>query len=563
MPKISITLACSLLVNGCAVDPRTGQPSFKETFSSDDPCANNARNIGVVAGTVLGAVIGHQLDKNSGKFIGAGLGGLLGGFIGADMDQRRCALAKVAKQYQLDMSFAMVDGEGKVIDDAALRNHRNADEVKKTAIGSIVSIRDQSEGGHFEANSAKLTVRAQEYFSAIAQSYNNNKIAQGIADKKNREDYIRQSAQRKLLLVGHTDDTGSSKLNADLSEQRAKAVSKFLSEQGLSKNAIYFQGAGESYPIAANDTEIGRAQNRRVEIIELADDTNLQKFLEARKPKYEYYRTVEILPNKVATAPQITKTTQITKAQKPTKPAMVTGSPVDVVSAAAATARQPKAVATPKPAIETASTKAISNSVSSKSSNLSMIDFGGTPLSQSIAVANVGKLEQNKSWFSIISPAYANEPAVLRDCTQDRPRATGAVKALGDGKAYQTNEHVPGLYGKTWTDQVNGHRVIINKIAVLKNDATLARLPEFKVYSNYNPSVNRNPTPNVSITPEVNTYLGSNGVLYRMFLNGNAGLSCVDILFNSEGVTAAKAGKLLYAHDGKTYVADFQPTIVQ
>lgn len=551
LPKITVALACSMLVNGCAVDPRTGQPSFKETFDSDDPCANNARNIGIVAGTVLGAVVGHQMDKNSGKFIGAGLGGLVGGFIGADMDQRRCALAKVAKQYQLDMSFAMVDGEGRVIDDAALKNSRNADEVKKAAIGSVVSIRDQ--GGHFEANSDKLTSRAQEYFGAIAQSYNDDKIADGIANKKTRQDYLRQSAQRKLLLVGHTDDSGSSRLNADLSERRAKAVSRFLEGQGISKNSIYFQGAGESYPMADNSTEVGRAQNRRVEIIELASDTNLQKYLEARKPKYEYYREVEALPNKVATARQITKVSEASK------PATTTRLPAHVDSTGSAAASRPKAAAIRESATNTAATKA----AASRASSMPTIDFGGAPLVQSTAFANVGKVEQKKSWFSIISPAYANEPAVLRDCTQDRPRATGAVKALSDGKAYRTNEHFPGLYGKTWTDQVNGHRIVVNKVAVLKNDATLSRLPEFKVYANYNPSVKRNPAPTVSVTPEVNTYLGSNGVLYRMFLNGNAGMSCVDILFNSEGVTAATAGKLLYALDGKIYVADFKPTIVQ
>lgn len=555
IPKISIALGCSLLVNGCAVDPRTRQPSFKETFNSDDPCANNARNIGIVAGTVLGAVLGHQMDKNSGKFIGAGLGGLVGGFIGADMDQRRCALAQVAKQYQLDMSFAMVDGEGQVIDDAALKNSRNAAEVKKTAIGSIVSIRDQAAaGGHFETNSDKLTPRAQEYFGAIAQSYNNDKIAQGIADQKTRQDYIRQSVQRKLLLVGHTDDAGSSRLNADLSERRAKAVAQFLAGQGLPRNAIYFQGAGESYPMADNDTEAGRAQNRRVEIIELANDTNLQKYLEARKPKYEYYRGVEALPGKAAAAVQNTKIAQASK------PATATGLPAQVESTGTSVASQSKAVAARESASNAVSAKV---APSRASSNVPMIDFGGAPLTQSTAFANIGKIEQKKSWFSIISPAYANEPAVLRDCTQDRPRATGAVKALSDGKAYQTNEHFPGLYGKTWTDRVNGHQIVVNKIAVLRNDATVTRLPEFKVYENYNPAVKRNATPNVSVTPEVNAYLGSNGVLYRMFLNGNAGVSCVDILFNSAGVTAAKAGKLLYAHDGKTYVADFKPTIAQ
>ncbi|MFN1222381.1 hypothetical protein, partial [Enterococcus faecium] len=74
---------------------------------------------------------------------------------------------------------------------------------------------------------------------------------------------------------------------------------------------------------------------------------------------------------------------------------------------------------------------------------------------------------------------------VLADCTRDRPRAANGVKSLADGKAYRTSEHIPGLYGKTWTEQVTAHPVVINRIAVLAGDGTLANLPEFKFYKTY------------------------------------------------------------------------------
>jgi outer membrane protein OmpA-like peptidoglycan-associated protein len=486
------------------------------------------------------------MDHRSGKFVGAGIGGLVGGLIGADMDKRRCELAKVAKQYNLDMSFATVDSQGAIVEDAALNTSPNAEDIKKTAIGSIVSIQDHTpEGGHFEPGSDKLTIRAQQYFAAIADSYNARKTAEGIADKKVREDYIRQIASRKLLLVGHTDDTGSSRFNAELSERRAKAVAKFLSEHGISLDSLYFQGAGESYPIADNSTEEGRARNRRVEFVELSDDANLRKYLNARKPKYEYYRPADTGSQRDMAAVSVPSGTASEKTAS-----TIIASNKRHAKAHAASRSAPSAVATASPAAKT-------------SGKTRFIDFGGQPLGQAVAVANVGRVEAHKSWFSLVSPAYADEPAVLHDCSQDRPRVSGAVKALRDGKQYETSEYLPGLYGKTWTDNVNGHQVIINKISVLRDDAAVARLPEFKVYANYNPSVNRNPVPTISTTPEVNTYRGSNGVLYRMFIEGNSGLKCVDILFADNGASAAKAGKLIYLHNNQPYVADFRPTRIQ
>ena len=67
--------------------------------------------------------------------------------------------------------------------------------------------------------------------------------------------------------------------------------------------------------------------------------------------------------------------------------------------------------------------------------------------------------------------------------------------------------------------------------------------------------------PDLTMKPDVNTYLGSNGVLYRMFINGQAGMECVDVVFANDGGTSAKAGKLIYTHAAKPYVADFKPKI--
>lgn len=587
--KVVLAVALCFLANGCAVDPKTGQPSFKQTFDNDDPCSNNARNTGIALGALAGSVIGHQLDRRSGKYAGAITGALIGGLIGADMDMRRCELSKVAKQYNLDITFATVDSQGATLDDAALKGSRQADEIKKNAIGSVVAVRNNAtDGGHFESGSDRLTPRAQEYFAAIAQSYNARRAAERITDPQEKENYARHIANRKLLLVGHTDDTGSSRLNADLSERRARAVAKFLNQQGIALDSLYFQGAGESYPIAENGTEAGRLQNRRVEFVEIADEANLRKYLEARKPRYEYYRPAErTTAQEVVLAPPSARSSDrkaAAKADTARAPASATatnGAATAATKTAPEKAREPKAASareTPQaatgksagsaaPPSTSTSTSALpaqsSASAANDSNRQPQIDFGGTRVTRDIAALDVGKVEQKKSWFSIISPAYANEPAILSDCTQDRPRISGSVKALRDGKQFDTSEHLPGLYGKTWTDKVNGHQIVVNKIAVLRNDAAIAQLPEFKVYANYKPEISRNPAPDLVVTPEVNTYLGSNGVLYRMFIKGKAGLQCADVLFSGEGGAAAKAGKLMYTHDRQTYVADFKPSRIQ
>ncbi|MCB9233760.1 MAG: OmpA family protein [Bacteroidia bacterium] len=69
-----------------------------------------------------------------------------------------------------------------------------------------------------------------------------------------------------IELAGHTDNVGSDDYNQKLSENRAAAVKKYLTDKGIAPERIQSVGYGESRPVAANDTEPGRAQNRRTEV---------------------------------------------------------------------------------------------------------------------------------------------------------------------------------------------------------------------------------------------------------------------------------------------------------
>jgi outer membrane protein OmpA-like peptidoglycan-associated protein len=69
-----------------------------------------------------------------------------------------------------------------------------------------------------------------------------------------------------IEIAGHTDSSGSDSYNQQLSQRRAQAVATYLASQGVKNERLMTVGAGESYPIASNDTEQGRAANRRVEL---------------------------------------------------------------------------------------------------------------------------------------------------------------------------------------------------------------------------------------------------------------------------------------------------------
>ncbi len=69
-----------------------------------------------------------------------------------------------------------------------------------------------------------------------------------------------------VIVEGHTDSKGSDSYNEKLSERRASAVRDYLVKRGLPADRIKTEGFGESKPVASNDTDDGRAQNRRVEL---------------------------------------------------------------------------------------------------------------------------------------------------------------------------------------------------------------------------------------------------------------------------------------------------------
>ncbi|MCO6501115.1 MAG: PD40 domain-containing protein [Vicingus serpentipes] len=78
-------------------------------------------------------------------------------------------------------------------------------------------------------------------------------------------DFLKKNPTVAIELGGHTDNVGNSKLNQVLSDNRAKAVYDYLVEKSIAKDRLSTKGYGDTQPIASNDTEDGRAENRRTE----------------------------------------------------------------------------------------------------------------------------------------------------------------------------------------------------------------------------------------------------------------------------------------------------------
>lgn len=99
----------------------------------------------------------------------------------------------------------------------------------------------------FAHNSAQLSTRFQSELDRIAQQ-------------------LRALPGRVFTVEGHTDSVGEEDYNQRLSEERARAVQRYLISRGIESNRIIITGAGELRPVAPNDNSSGRARNRRVEI---------------------------------------------------------------------------------------------------------------------------------------------------------------------------------------------------------------------------------------------------------------------------------------------------------
>nr|WP_315824427.1 OmpA family protein [Paraflavitalea speifideiaquila] len=83
---------------------------------------------------------------------------------------------------------------------------------------------------------------------------------------------LKENPDTDIEVQGHTDSKGADAYNMGLSERRASSVASYLRNRGVSASRVTTKGYGETAPVASNDTEEGRAQNRRVNFLITAND---------------------------------------------------------------------------------------------------------------------------------------------------------------------------------------------------------------------------------------------------------------------------------------------------
>lgn len=561
-----VVAMCSQSTLARSQDYNAGQPS------GSDPCASNtSQAVGAVAGALLGAFLGNKVGKGNGRAlatVAGAVGGLaLGKYIGSEMDRRKCEVSKIAKQNNLnivitdirtgDANGQPVAGEERAGLSIAIQDRPAAVSLTDAAGGDVLG--NAASSSQFQTGSDVLNTDAAQYFRDIALTYAKafNGAMQGNATLE-EADAARRLRDKRIFVLGHTDDTGSSRLNADLSESRARAVARILSDAGVPMSQIYFQGSGETQPIADNRTPEGRALNRRVEIVDLADEQAFQRYLSNRAANVGFYRIaaapasvpVEEIHPRVDELRTMEPAPRAPRAVKAARPAVQQAAgPAAATVATRTAASRPAMPAAPAPAAVHPRAQAPA------------IDFGGSAALAQAAPIDIGKPVAAKASWSLISAAHADDLPMARACTDDHPRIANPVRELAGDRAYQTSEYIPGLYSTSWVDQVNGNLVALTKVAVLRDGAAPVGKPTVLVYkAGPDGKPNTQGKPAFKTEAYVNAYQGQNGLLYRVFVNGP--IKCLDIVMRP-GQAVSADSNLYYQAGSTVMVKTFQPKLAR
>ncbi|MBB3330555.1 OOP family OmpA-OmpF porin [Halomonas campaniensis] len=103
--------------------------------------------------------------------------------------------------------------------------------------------------------------------SDVTFAFDSSELRPGAAAELNQvANTLRNNPEVRVIIAGHTDSVGSNEYNQGLSQRRADSVRDYLVSQGVANGRMRTVGYGEERPVATNETDEGRAMNRRVEI---------------------------------------------------------------------------------------------------------------------------------------------------------------------------------------------------------------------------------------------------------------------------------------------------------
>ena len=200
-------VASGLALSGCATDPNTGQQRLNKTA------------IGTLAGAAGGAAI-SKATGGSKTVRDAAIGSSLGNGFGYYME-------------------------------------RQANHLEHQMAGTGVTVTPNPNGNIDLVMPGNITFAFDDATLNSSFKPTLNKLASTMSEYN----------QNTVTIAGHTDSKGSASYNQGLSRDRAYAVANYLTARGVSSNRINVVAYGESRPIADNNSDSGRQQNRRVELV--------------------------------------------------------------------------------------------------------------------------------------------------------------------------------------------------------------------------------------------------------------------------------------------------------
>lgn len=207
-----VALGAVLTMSACTtLDPYTREERVAR--------AQRQAVIGAAAGAVAGLITGDSsMERKKRALVGAGLGALAGAGVGTYMDRQAARLRQ-----ELDRTGVSVTRVG--------------DNITLNMPGNIT----------FATDSADLNAGFYEVLNSVTTVLN-------------------EFNQTVIEIAGHTDSTGTDAYNQQLSQRRADSVAAYLRTRNVLPDRMITVGAGESRPVATNDTPEGRQLNRRVEL---------------------------------------------------------------------------------------------------------------------------------------------------------------------------------------------------------------------------------------------------------------------------------------------------------
>jgi OOP family OmpA-OmpF porin len=227
---------------------------------------------GALMGAALGAGSGYVIGSDSDEEgEGAAIGALIGGVIGALLCQGEAVVSdsdgdgvpddidacpNTPKGVAVDKKGCPMDSDGDGVPDYRDQCPETPAGLKVDETGCAVVAEVKKllvlEGVKFEFGSSKIAEESKKLLDNTALRAMN------------------ENPSLRVRIEGHTDSMGPEAYNMNLSLQRAEAIMKYLVTRGVESSRMEVLGKGEGSPVASNDTEEGRARNRRIEFIILS-----------------------------------------------------------------------------------------------------------------------------------------------------------------------------------------------------------------------------------------------------------------------------------------------------